>query len=140
MSELTPHQLSSLHVCAGCGTGYTGAGCPSCGPSRTAKAKDGGPAFPLHILTSYADREAPKYFHGMSLRDYFAAHCPETPPNYPWDYPMAKVGDGSEKGSRPSSSPAGTPIGPAEKMSPEARDSKWAWQYADAMLARRNTP
>ena len=62
---------------------------------------DGGPAFPAEHF-DLTDQE-----HGMSLRDYFAAHAPEPPERW----------RGGERGVQ------------------DVID--WCWHYADAMLAER---
>lgn len=42
--------------------------------------RDGGPAFPCEKkYQEFTRQETPIGFPGMTLRDYFAAHCPEFP-------------------------------------------------------------
>ena len=62
----------------------------------------GGPAFPAHHF-DLAENE-----HGMTLRDYFAAHAPEPP----------ALWHGGDRGLHDI--------------------IEWRWWYADAMLAARN--
>jgi hypothetical protein len=78
-------------------------------------SKDGGPAFPVpHSIDGNWVKEPRPEYAGMSLRDYFAAHAGEPPP----DFMRVLVGMGTfEPGL-------------------EWR-IRWAWTYADAMLAAR---
>ena len=73
---------------------------------------DGGPAFPVvtqwQITGEHDDtRRATDLRHGMTLRDYFAAHAPEP-------YESWHDGERSMKNI-----------------------IEWRWSYADAMLAER---
>lgn len=75
---------------------------------------DGGPAFPR--IHSVADANDPAFklgCHGMSLRDYFAAHAPAPPEDW-----LSR--------DRPSL-----------KYEPILRELAWRWAYADAMVAKR---
>lgn len=66
------------------------------------------PAFPQTVS------EFVKYGHGMTLRDYFAAHAPAAPEWWLTDYIKGRQLD--------------------EDASVHAQ---WAWSYADAMLKTR---
>jgi len=76
----------------------------------TDESKDGGPAFPTEPNT----QPGVYVHHGMSLRDYFAAHAPWARANFlgdPEDVAIERVA---------------------------ARMAKQAYAFADAMLAERS--
>lgn len=85
--------------------------------------EQGGPAFPTQNA-SYA------FYKGMSLRQYFAAHAPEVPdmqtfPIKQWtELEVIDLGDG-QRGRR----------NVMHQESWAARNARWAFEYADSMLA-----
>lgn len=85
------------------------------------KIKDGGPAFP-HTGEGTVSRRAgmnisgPVHYPGMTMRDYFAAHCPPMPDQW--------FKDSAKKRNDPL-----WHFGEAS--------AAWAYFYADAMMAAR---
>ena len=75
-----------------------------------------GPAFPVDELSQHAGSVCAQHF-GVTQRDYFAAHAPP-PPDYEfWISQVARTTYGV--------------ISDAQCL------AKWAYEYADAMLAAR---
>ena len=96
--------------------------------------KTGGPAFPyVHDIPPGPGMvRSINVEEGMTLRDYFAAKAPETPdmqifPIKQWSSEViADLGNGLR--------------GPKKVFRQESwaeRDARWAFEYADAMIAER---
>ena len=77
----------------------------------TTKRDDGGPAFPwqLHGRDSLGDAVVVECGTGLSIRDYFAAEALR-----------------------------GLCSNPMNQESSKSSEAKWAYEYADAMLAERS--
>lgn len=95
----------------------------------------GGSAYPHPTIRHPTDCIPPGFIfasEGMTLRDYFAAHAPETPdmqtfPIKQWTkLEVVELGGGLK--------------GPRDVLHQESwaeRSARWAIEYADAMLAER---
>lgn len=81
---------------------------------------DGGPAFPVFFRDI-------KGMDGMSLRDYFAAHAPEVPPDFNRLSQTTVVNDGYDR-KRVSNM-----VEPYTTWM-----VRWRWHYADLMLKARD--
>ena len=85
---------------------------------------DGGSAFPV-AYDNIAE-------HGMTLRDYFAAHAPP----HPWHHFKAVL-DVPEPDFDPDSSEIMEAWSAWSDYRSKERELQWPWYYADAMLAQR---
>lgn len=109
------------------------------------KIDDGGPAFPVEMRVSgwSSDPLATpvlKQFGGMSLRDYFAAHCPDT-------WIERNTPDGTDAMRREllkrkiiaSTWHSGGPLETYSEIDTSRLYTALRYEYADAMLAARAT-
>jgi hypothetical protein len=81
----------------------------------------------------YVTSPAQVICHGISVRDYFSVHAPAIPPGFERkgriEQVVAELGDGRRRLEK-----IALPESEAERY------ARWAFEYADAMLAAREKP